>query len=188
MVKNIYLAIAVILCMTLCLNFNEGYVNNKPPKNYPDDIQYLACHDHSNKYVGLNNYKLNKHGISEPLQGAYSYFLDEYKLRNYDELFHSPICEKQYNFKDISNIKKNKGNKSHFIIDHSDTNTAELLKKEEDYDKNAVKDPYYSYVNPNYIGNTLTYSDEINELFLKSHRSHDDETLMHRLDNSVYSN
>ena len=28
-----------------------------------------------------------KHDIFDPQEGAYSYFLDRYKLRNYDEIF-----------------------------------------------------------------------------------------------------
>ena len=102
-----------MLIVKVCLLFlivctyghREGYINNKSPKDEPDDLQFYACHDYSsNKNLGNNNYKLKKHGISEPLQGTYSYFLDIYGIRNYDEIFHAPICESKYNFSDISNL------------------------------------------------------------------------------------
>ena len=84
---------------------NEGYIN-KPLKDEPDDMQFLACHDYSsNQNLGNNNYKLKRHGVSEPLQGTYSYFLDTYKIRDYNEIFHAPICEEEYKFKDIGNLK-----------------------------------------------------------------------------------
>jgi len=144
----------------------EGYVN-QPPPNKPDDLQFYACHDYSsNKNLGNNNYKLKKHGISEPLQGTYSYFLNTYDIRNYDEIFHAPICEQHNNFRGINNLNTPE------ILDHEDLlKEDELLKKEEIYDRNAVKDPYYLFGHPSYVGNKLIYSKGINDLFLSNHSS-----------------
>jgi len=126
---------------------------------------------------GSNNYKLKKHGVGEPLRGTYSDFLDTYKIRDYEEMFHAPICESdsefkgsehRFNFKHINNINVPE------ILDHKDVSKEEeMLKIEEEYEKNSIKDPYYSYVSPQYIGNTLTYSDKTIETFLDTHRGMD---------------
>jgi len=103
-----------------------------------------------------------------------------YGIRNYDEIFHSPICESKYNFSGINNLS------SPEILDHTDVlEKDKLLKIEETYDKNSIKDPYYFYGNPNYIGNKITYNKEINELFLSNHRSKDTENMLHRLDRDI---
>ena len=175
----LFLSITFLLCNS-CLK--EGYISNQPPPNKPDDLQFYACHDYSStNNLGNTNYKLKKHDIGEPLQGPYTYFLDEYGIRNYDEIFHSPICERHYNFNDVSSV-----NVPSEILDHEDLlRQDEILSLEEEYDKNSVKDPYYLYGNPEYIANKLIYSDEINELFLKNHTSHDEENLLHRLDQRI---
>jgi len=179
------LLIIILLTTILCLLVNsykqEGYQNNRPSQDTPDDTQFYACHDHSTtSNLGNNNYKLKKHGIGAPQQGPYSYFLDTYKIRNYDEIFHAPICESKYNFSHISNLSAPE------IIDHEDLlKEDKLLKIEETYDENAIKDPYYLYGNPNYIGNKLIYSKEINGLFLSNHRSNDSEHMLHRLDKDI---
>tara|TARA_B110001469_G_scaffold82085_1_gene77655 strand:- start:116 stop:652 length:537 start_codon:yes stop_codon:yes gene_type:complete len=144
----------------------EGYIN-KPLQNEPDDIQFLACHDYSsNQNLGNNNYKLKRHGVSEPILGTYSFLLDTYKIRSHDEIFHSPICEEEYQFKDIGNLKVPK------ILDHEDIlKEKEMLDIEDDYEMNSIKEPYYLYVSPKYIGNKLTYSDATNEMFLDTHHS-----------------
>ena len=151
----------------------EGYIN-KPLKDEPDDIQFLACHDYSDidfkgkPYTtkGNNNYKLKRHGVGEPLQGTYSYFLDTYKIRSHDEMFHAPICEDKYKFKEIGNLNVPE------ILDHEDIlKEKEMLVIEDEYEINSIKDPYYSYVNPQYIGNKLIYSDGTNKMFLETHHS-----------------
>ena len=169
-----------ILCFVTASCKVEGYINQVPP-NKPDDLQFYACHDYSsNKNLGNNNYKLKKHGISAPLHGTYSYFLDIYGIRNYDEIFHAPICESKHNFKGINNLNTPE------ILDHEDLlKEDELLRREEIYDKNAVKDPYYLFGHPGYIGNKLTYSKRINDLFLSNHRSKDIENMLHRLDKNI---
>mgnify|MGYP006153679683 CR=1 FL=1 len=177
------LLLVVFLIHTPCSQ--EGYTNNNHPTDKPDDTQYYACHDYSvTSNLGNNNYKKIKHGIGKPLEGAYSYFLDTYGIRNYDELFHAPICDKHYNFKHISSLSPPSE-----IIDHTNIlKQGELVNIENEYDTNAIKDPYYLYGNPNHIGNQLTYTDEINDLFLKNHSSHDAENLAHRLDYKTNQN
>jgi hypothetical protein len=179
----------MVIILLLCSPCSEGYNNNKRSPDNPDDVQFYACHDYTDlenrgiktSSLGTTNYKVQKHGIDEPLQGVYSDLLDIYEIRNYEELFHGPICEKRYSFKDITSVET----PTH-ILDHSDRlHETELLEVEEEYDKNAIKDPYYLYSNPSYIGSKITYSDKANELFIREHRSHDAENLTHRLDHRV---
>ena len=181
-----------LLCILIYPCITEGYIN-KPLKDEPDDLQFYACHGKDKiKYkgkdydsLGYNNYKLKKHGIGVPLQGVYSHFLDTYELRKYDELFHAPICESgssdsyesKYSFNGISNLEPPEILKQ--------LNDEIILNAEEEYETNSIKDPYYTYVNPEYISNKLTYSDELNELFLKTHGSQSDQNLLHRLDSRI---
>ena len=177
------LLLILLLCFIIInLNCYEGYMNNSPPKDHPDDMQFYACHDYSNdEFKGNNNYKLIKHGISKPLKGAYSYFLDEYKLRDYDEIFHSPICQKHYSFKEVDSSKPNT-----FIIDHTDiTNLDELLKQEENYDKISVKDPSYVYRKSGEIAGPILYDKDIQEMFLRVSSSTEEEKFTQRLDADI---
>ena len=182
----------IIIIILLCQCGREGYMNNDIPKDKPDDKQFYACHDYSelsnrgvkSSTMGNNNYKVKKHGVAEPLQGVYSSFLDIYRIRKHHELFHAPICEGRYNFKDISSVDV----PTH-VLDHSDLLVEDdLLDIEAEFDRNSIKDPYYLYGNPRHIGSQITYSDEANELFIREHKSHDSENLSHRLDHKVYSN
>tara|TARA_B100000424_G_C22731592_1_gene396650 strand:+ start:145 stop:687 length:543 start_codon:yes stop_codon:yes gene_type:complete len=165
--------ILLFILHSLTPHKHEGYINNKVDPDHPDPTQFYACHDHSNKNVrfGNNNYKVKKHSIKEPQKGPYSAFLDVYDLRNYDEVFHAPICEKKYSFDDIHNLDEFRP-----IIDHDDAlQEDKLLKEEEELDNNAIKDPFYPYYNPNHIQNKILYSDEINKVFLRNHLSHVEE-------------
>jgi len=188
------LLLLCLVCILIYPCFNEGYIN-RPLKDEPDDIQFYACHGKDTiKYkgedkniTGYNNYKLKKHGIGLPLQGVYSHFLDTYKIRNYDEIFHAPICENEPgsfesndSFKDISNLEHPE------IFEFKDlSKSKEMLEKEKYYEEHSTKEPNYKYVDPNYIANKLTYSDEINELFLKTHHAHDEGVLHHRIDDRI---
>ena len=175
---NEIIIICSILLLVFICNTKEGYINNNIPSDEPDNKQYYACHDYSNDNLGNTNYKIKEHGVREPLEGVYSSFLDIYRIRKNSELFHAPICEKKYSFKDISAV-----NTPTHILDHSDISYEdELLDIENNYDKNSIKDPYYLLGNPKYIGNKLTYSDMGNKLFLREHDSHNKENLLHRLD------
>jgi len=175
--------ILILILLLLNIDLTEGFQINRPPQDTPDDLQFIACHDYSNNNnLGNNNYKVKSHGISVPLQGPYSHFLNRYKLRNYDEVFHSPICEEEYSFtnntyKDF--LQKNDDSDYLPIIDSQDTNINELLKQEQNIIDSGLKDPYYVHRDPAYLGNKLIYSDTINELFIENHHSHDEENIMH---------
>ena len=173
----------ILLLLFIC-NITEGYQNNSPPPDRPDETQFIACHDYSsNTNLGNNNYKLNKHKIGMPLTGNYTKFIDEFNIRNYDEFFHSPICEKKnYNFENINSLEFRE------IANYEDENLSEIYNEEIKLDKNNIKDPNYLYVNPKYIGNKLLYPNKIIDKFLASHKSHDTETLLHRMDKSLYGN
>ena len=167
--------LVVIVLLIICISYKEGYQNNNHNKDRPDDKQFYACHDYSHDYPGLSNYKVKSHGISEPLEGAYSQFLDSYKLRNYDELYHSPICQGFYVFDDIDNLTDRP------IIDSDDLLEQEkLLNQEKLLDEKGLYNPNYLYGNPNHIGNKITYSNKLNELFLKNHHTHDLENIMRK--------
>jgi hypothetical protein len=163
---------------------SEGYQNNSPPPDRPDEIQYMACHDYSSgSKLGNNNYKLNKHKIGMPLNGTYTTFIDKFNIRNYDEFFHSPICEKyNYNFENINLLEFRE------IANYEDENINEIYKEEIDLDKYGIKDPNYLYLNPKFIANKILYPESINEKYLMSHKTHETETLQHRMDASLYGN
>ncbi len=165
----------------------EGYQNNKPPPDKPDEILFKACHDYgSNNNLGNNNYKLHSHKIGEPLEGNYSDFLNIYNIRNYDEFFHAPICEDHFKFNNISSLDNRLIALDNATLNNLGLNITkeEIYENENNLDKINIKDPNYVYVNPKYIGNKLLYSNKINELFLKNHDSHNKD-LLHRLDDNI---
>lgn len=177
------LLILVIILVSLLIYKQEGYQNNTPPGSIPDDIQFKSCHDFSNtNNLGNNNYRIRRHGIGEPLEGVYSHFLNTYNLRNYDEYFHSPICEGNYRFSNTSELT------NRLIPDGTDTpeERRELYELEQELDARGLHNPDYLYVNPEFIENKLTYTEGINQMFLKNHRSHDEDNLHHRLDPELY--
>ena len=53
-----YILLFVALLWIIKHENGEGYQNNKPPKDRPHEIQFMACHDNSsNGNLGNNNYK-----------------------------------------------------------------------------------------------------------------------------------
>ena len=156
-----------ILMLYLILYDYEGYQNNKPPSDRPDSMQFMACHDNS---------------TSDHLANNNSKFIDEYDIRNYDEFFHSPICENDdiYNFEGVQSLD--------FREIYEIGDDGDIYKEEIDLDKQSIRSPNYVYVNPEYIGNKLLYDSDTNARFLKSHKTHDTETLQHRMDGSLYGN
>ena len=172
-----------MLLLLFLINRYEGYQNNMPPADRPDEIQFKVCHDYSsNDNLGNNNYKLHNHHIGNPLHGTYSSFLDTYGIRNYDEFFHAPLCESEYSFKDIRSLD------NRLIPEFHDTDIHDIYEDEDKLDKIHTRNPNFVYVNPEYIGNKLLYPKHINTKFLKNHKSHDTENLQHRLDTSLYDN
>lgn len=183
MYKIAFLFILLILFIPNNKVTNEGYQNNARPPDRPDDKQFYACHDYnpvefegdSIELKGNNNYKIIHNEIGIPLQGGYSHFLNTYELRNFEEIFHAPICEGQFNFNNVSSIES----PSSLLMMENDQ---EILKLEADFDENNLKNPMYIYGNPKYIANKLIYNNEINELFLTNHRSRGDGQWISRLD------
>ena len=64
----------------------------------------------------------------------------------------------------------------------------DIIEREKQLDSKGVRNPHYKYVRAGYIGNKLTYPDELTKLLVKTHQSHDTENLQHRLDDSLYGN
>ena len=187
-----YVLLFLALLWIIKYENGEGYQNNKPPKGRPNEIQFIPCHDNSSKdnlgndnYLGNNNYKLHNHKIGTPLQGVYSTFLDTYGIRNYDEFFHSPICEEEgHDFSSIDTLEHRK------IPDSQDTaeERKQIHEKEKLLDKFYIRDPHYVYHNPKHIENKILYPEEINKIFIKNHHSHDTEIMQHRMDSGLYGN
>jgi len=184
-----------ILLVSLLIYFlytscNKEAYSNKPSGDTPPDTQFYACHDYNDidikgkkyKTMGNNNYKVKKHGIQDNLEGRYTDLLDIYQIRKYDEVFHAPICESAYNFKGINSLD------SPEILDYDDISKGreqDMLDVEQDYEKNAIKDPFSLYVNPNYIENKVTYNDNTIKIFLDSHNSTNEDNLSHRVINPL---
>ena len=168
-----WLFIIVLVLLLLCITKEkEGYQNNDHNADKPDDKQFYACHDYSHDIPGTTNYKVKSHGIGKPLQGVYSQFLNTYGLRNFDEIFHSPICDGNYRFDNIDDLTVRP------IIDATDAKDEEkLVDNEKKLDELGLHNPMYLHGNPQHIGNKITYSDKINELFIKTHHTHDDDVI-----------
>jgi hypothetical protein len=197
--------ILLLFSLILLLTTNEGYKNNTeiyqanmPPPDRPHEIQFKACHDYSTgdhrgfpvELKGSNNYKLERHHIRNPGTGVYSSFLNTYDIRNFDEFFHAPICEKEYTFQDINSL-------SNRVIPLDDATQSRLgmnetlndiIERENQLDSRGVRNPDYKYVRAGYIGNKLTYPDDLTKLLVKNHESHNDQNLQHRLDERLYGN
>lgn len=170
------LIVCILFIFVLHCTLNEGYIN-KPPPNKPDATQFLACMDDNTSHLGNNNYKIRMHRLGDKLEGPYTYFLDENKIRTHDELFHSPICEGRYSF--TNNNLTDPG-----ILDYDNlTDQDKVIERERLLEMNAIVDPHELFVSNEFIGNKLTYKPELNRLFLKNHRSHDEEQLTSRLNN-----
>ena len=180
-----YILLILALLYIIKYENGEGYQNNDIPKDRPHEIQFIPCHDYSsNDNLGDNNYKLHNHQIGTPLQGVYSKFLDVYGIRNYDEFFHSPICEKEHDFSSINTLEHRE------IPDSLDTleERNQIYDKEKQLDENYVRDPHYVYHNPKHIENKILYPEDINKIFIKNHHSHDTEIMQHRMDSGLYGN
>jgi len=170
----------LFLLLKLVGKIKETFTDNQVESLKPDDTQFYACHDNSFRGRGNTNYKLIHNRITPPLHGPYSEFLDEFGIRNYSHFYHAPICgsdgsdgsdeEHQFDFKtDISGYYRP-------LYDDSDQIFKdEFMELERVYDENGLKDPFYTYYNPQTIQNKITFSDEINNLFLREFSGHIEE-------------
>ena len=197
--------VLLLVALLILINNYEGYENdtqtyqaNMPPPDRPHEIQFKPCHDYSKgshrgipvELKGTNNYKLERHHIRHPGKGVYSSFLNTYGIRNFDEFFHAPICEEEYRFQNINSLGKRiipldiPTQRKMGINETID----DIIDIEKQLDSKGVRNPHYKYVRAGYIGNKITYPDELTKLLVKTHQSHDTENLQHRLDDSLYGN
>lgn len=197
--------ILLILSLLLFINNYEGYQNNTelyqanmPPLNRPHELQFMPCHDYSKgshrgipvELKGTNNYKLEKHHIRNPGTGVYSSFLNTYGIRNFDEFFHAPLCEDEFTFQNINSLGNRMiplDNATQQRLGMNET-MDDIIEREKQLDSKGVRNPHYKYVRAGYIGNKLTYPDELTKIMVESHASHNEENLQHRLDDNLYGN
>ena len=176
----LFILIILYTFLLLKIKIKETFTDNQVEPLKPDDTQFYACHDNSFVGTGNTNYKLIHNQITPPLHGPYSEFLNEFGIRNYSHFFHAPICgsdgsdgsngsdgEYDFDFKtDISGYYRP-------VYDDSDqTFKDEFMELERVYDESGLKDPFYTYYNPETIQNKITFSEEINELFLREFSGH----------------
>lgn len=177
-----YILWVLIILVYIILQINEGYRGD-----IPDTRVYEVCHDSmllenrgivSNTFSN-NNYNKVTRGPAPKLNGAYSSFLDEYTIRQPMNYFRAPICDKQYNFSNKTNITDT------YKLLHT-TNGSEIQEFEEDYEKKTLNDPWFlEGRTPENIETTLLHPDNINRDILKQHASHNG-SLLSRLDRGVY--
>ena len=185
----LFILALLVLCLSNTEGYlsNNGYMKNKSTEKYPDDTVFFACNekiaieecDNLNKTNCTNNrkciykdgscqskrfpnnhYKIDTNSIKDPLEGTFSAFLDNTKIRTYDHLYHSPICEDTYEF--ISDYK----NQYRPIIQEEDEISG-LLQNEKDLDKVAMKDPSFTYESADYEGNRILHDSKLQQLFLE---------------------
>lgn len=185
-IKEIIVILVIIFFMYVCISNNiDSYENNKISKDKPDDKLFFSCSharyeddsDYPFEEYPNSNYKIVRNSISDPLKGSYTNFKYRYNLSdNDDNFYHSPICERPYEFND--NYKLQFRN----IIEDSDDNEY-LIDLEKHYDSQMNPDPYYVEGNPEYIGNKIIYSPELKEKFLKiklnMDKHHEDASHIH---------
>ena len=150
----------------------SGYQNNANNEFEPDDTQFMVCQNtlkDGNKVKGQNYYHVKRNKISEPLEGTYSNFIDMFNIRQMDNFYYSPICEKTYpsisNYSSVFNRK--------VLLDNNQD-----YRDEEELDDLELNDPFYVYGNPKYIQNKITYdNDNLENIFLttRNHLIQDEE-------------
>ena len=171
----LFISLVFYTILLLKIKIKESFTNNLVYPDKPDDTQFYACHDYSFIGYGNTNYKIIKNKIEPPQHGPYSEFLDEFGFRNYQRFFHAPICgitdendeENKFEFNtDISGFYRP-------IYDDSDKQFKDqFMELEEMYDKDGLKDPFYNYYNPKGIQNRITFTDELNAIFLDEHNNY----------------
>lgn len=174
----LFILIILYTFLLLKIKIKESFTNNEVEPLKPDDTQFYACHDYSFRGLGNTNYKLVHNQIEPPQHGPYSEFIDEFGFRNYARFFRAPICgisdendeEHKTKFKtDISGYYRP-------IYDESDKKFKdEFTDLEEMYDKDGLKDPFYTFYNPKTIQNKVTFTDELNTIFLDEHNNYKKE-------------
>ena len=171
----LYLLILILFILSYTI---EGYINqiyepNKIKSNKPDDIQYYACRqdklsnnpDYPFQKYPNSNYRIKNNMVSIPQRGAFSAFLDSHNIRTYDHFYHAPICEDDFESYDF-----NTDINSQFRLipgAFPEENIQEIYKEELEKDSHDLRNPYYTYGNPEYISNKIIYNNDIQDIFLK---------------------
>lgn len=179
------LLLFLLLLILFCQKTQENYTNintqiyerNQPRKNKPDSKQFYSCRKEAEASPGYpferypnSNYRVKTNEVKTPLKGTFSAFLDVHKIRNYNHFYHSPICEddpgkESYNFNTDIN--------SQFRLipgAFPEENINEIYAEELEKDSHDLRNPHYSYSDPEYIQNKIIYDDNIQEIFLKIKR------------------
>jgi hypothetical protein len=179
---NSYLLLILVLFLFFCQKTQENYTNmniqiyekNQPKKDEPDSKQFYACRQEVESSPGYpfkrfpnSNFRVKTNEVNTPLKGPFSAFLDVHKIRSYDHFYHSPICEddprkESYDFNtDInSQFRLIPG-----AFPEEDVN--EIYKEELEKDSHDLRNPHYSYSDPEHIQNKILYDDEIQDIFLR---------------------
>lgn len=177
-----YVLIGLLLFLFFCHKSQENYTNintqiyerNKTNPNEPDSKQFYACRQEVESSPGYpfkrfpnSNFRVKTNEVNAPLKGTFSAFLDVHKIRNYDHFYHSPICEddpgkESYDFNtDInSQFRLIPG-----AFPEEDINS--IYQEELEKDSHDLRNPHYSYSDPEYIQNKILYDDEIQDIFLR---------------------
>lgn len=176
------LLLLIFLFLFFCHTNKENYTNmntqiyerNKTNPNEPDSKQFYACRKEAEASPGYpfkrypnSNFRVKTNMVKAPLKGTFSAFLDVHKIRNYDHFYHAPICEDDPG-KESYNFETNIDSQFRLIpgaFPEEDIN--EIYAEELEKDSHDLRNPHYSYSDPEHIQNKILYDDEIQDIFLR---------------------
>jgi len=179
------LILLFFLLYIFCQNYTENYTNmntqiyerNQGTPNKPDDTQFYSCRQEVETTPGYpfkrfpnSNYRVKRNQVSLPLKGTFSAFLDVNKIRSYDHFYHAPVCEDDSG-KESYDFDTNIESQFRLIpgaFPEEDINV--LYEEEKEKDSHDLRNPYYSYSDPEYIENKILYEDRLKDLFLRVKR------------------
>ena len=156
---------------------NEGFINNyesnETLSNEPDNIQYYSCRqdvftenlEFPFKKYPNSNYRIKRNSVKKPQKGTFSAFLDTHKIRTYDHFYHSPICEDDNESYDFNTNIDSAFRLIPGAFPEEDIN--EIYRVEREKDSHDLRNPFYTYGNPEYLENNILYEDDIQDMFLK---------------------
>ena len=172
--KEIFYTLSFFLLLFLMF-FKEGFINNYEPNEVlsdePDDMRYYACRqdvstdnpDYPFQKYPNSNYRV-KYNRS-PQKGTFSNFLDTHKIRTYEHFYHAPICEDDNESYDFNTNIDSAFRLIPGAFPEEDIN--EIYRVEREKDSHDLRNPFYTYGNPEYLENKILYEDDIQDMFLK---------------------
>lgn len=173
-----YVLIGLFIFLFFCQKTQENYTNtqlyerNKPNPNEPDTKQFYACRqdlekpsDYLFKGYPNSNFRVKENVIKAPLNGTFSAFLDVHKIRSYDAFYHAPICEDDNESYDFNTDISSQFRLIPGAFPEEDIN--KIYEEEIEKDSYDLRNPYYSYSDPEYIKNKILYNDKIQDIFLR---------------------